>query len=102
MEKRPYIIELKGASPMPAAQQAEVVEFVCQELDALYGGPWPVAMAMHAFTEGDAPKGLPWDKAWHVIELLVLEKFDLPESAVLEFDMNDEVLKAETFKHLKR
>jgi hypothetical protein len=98
---RPYLIELEGVPGMAPAEQQAVVDFVCDELDALYGGPWPVAFALHASVEGTAFAGLPWDKAWQVIELRVLDTFDLPETAVLACDLNEAVLKAEGARHLR-
>jgi hypothetical protein len=69
MDQRPYIIELEGVPAMPEAQRLEIVQFVFNELDAIYAGPWPVAMAMLAFMDEKPFAGLPWDKAWQVIEL---------------------------------
>ena len=100
--KRPYIIELEGVPAMPEEQQRAIVEFVCQELEALYSGPWPVAFAMYASMEATAFDGLPWDKAWQVIELRVLETFDLPEKAVLACDLDYDVMQAEGAKHLAK
>jgi hypothetical protein len=102
MDQRPYIIELEGVPAMPEAQQREIVQFVCAELDAIYGGPWPVAIAMLAFMDEKDFAGLPWDKAWQVIELRVLDAYDLPDSATLAFDLNYEVMEAAGGKGLKR
>lgn len=102
MNKRPYIIELEGAAAMPEEQRRAVVEFVCTELEALYGGPWPVALAMFASMEATAFDGLPWDKAWQVIELRVLETFDLPATAILACDLDDAVMQAEGARHMTK
>ena len=102
MDQRPYIIELEGVPAMPEAQRLEIVQFVFNELDAIYAGPWPVAMAMLAFMDEKAFAGLPWDKAWQVIELRVLDAFELPESAALAFDLDYQVLEAAGAKGLKR
>ena len=102
MDKRPYIIELEGVPCMPQAQQVEIVDFVCQELDSLYGGPWPVALAMLAFMDEVSFDGLPWDKAWQVVELRVLDAHPLPDSAVLAFDLDYKVMEAAGRKGLKR
>ena len=98
---RPYVIELEGAPQMAPADRQAVVDFVCDELDALYGGAWPVAFALHASMEGETFAGLPWDKAWQVVELRVLDTFDLPETAVLACDLNETVLKAEGARYLR-
>ncbi|MBC7437546.1 MAG: hypothetical protein H7332_15940 [Bdellovibrionales bacterium] len=102
MDPRPYIIELEGVPAMPPAQREEIVQFVCAELDAIYGGPWPVALAMLAFMDEKSFAGLPWDKAWQVIELRVLDAYELPESATLAFDLDYAVMEAAGSKGLKR
>ena len=54
MDQRPYIIELEGVPAMPEAQRLEIVQFVFNELDAIYAGPW-LADAKRWFSKTGAP-----------------------------------------------